>query len=105
MKVHKESLGGDRNTYILTMAVVTQRYTTVKIHQTVQLKWVNCIVYKLHLGRGDKREKEREKRKGGRKERREGEREGGEKERETEFGKACSVLFSWASESTQLRKT
>ena len=28
-----------------------------------------------------------------------------EKEREKEFGKACSVLFSWASESTQLRKT
>lgn len=50
-KGHKESLGGDRNTYILTMAVVTQRYTTVKIHQTVDIKWIYFIVQKLHLNK------------------------------------------------------
>lgn len=33
------------------MAVVTQRYTTVKIHQTVDIKWIYFIVQKLHLNK------------------------------------------------------
>ena len=41
--------------------MVAQLPEQTKKHCIVQLKRVNCIVYKLHLGRGDKREKERER--------------------------------------------
>ena len=34
--------------------MVAQLPEQTKKHCIVQLKWVNCIVYKLHLGRGDK---------------------------------------------------
>ena len=39
-KGHRESLGGDGNVRILTMGVVSQIYTTVKIHQIVDIKWI-----------------------------------------------------------------
>lgn len=38
-------------TLILTMGVVTQMYTTVKIHQTVDTKWIYFTVQKLHLNK------------------------------------------------------
>ena len=50
-KGHKESLRGEGNTHILTMSVVIQMYTTVKIHQTVDIKWIHFIVQKLHLNK------------------------------------------------------
>lgn len=50
-KGRKESLGGEGNTHILTMGVVIQMYTTVKIHQTVDIKWIHFIVQKLHLNK------------------------------------------------------
>lgn len=38
-------------TLILTMGVVTQMYTTVKIHQIVDTKWIYFTVQKLHLNK------------------------------------------------------